>query len=39
MNEWSIAQYRELWAEVSYQVDTIFYYEEYATEGLELIEQ
>lgn len=37
MNEWGIAQYRQLWAEVQDKVEVVFYYEEYTAEGLELI--
>jgi SAM-dependent methyltransferase len=39
MNEWSIAQYRQLWVDIQDEVEIIFKYEEYTAEGMELITQ
>lgn len=38
MNEWDLARYRELWREMSGRLEPLIYFEEYALEGLELIE-
>ena len=37
MNEWSVAQYRQLWVDITDEVEVLFCHEEYTAEGLELI--